>query len=82
MAENGNPGVWRKLSLGDTGQIREAFKLFDLDGNGTVSTAELGTVMRSLGQNPTDQELADIVNEVDRDGKFLLYLSSSLNGNK
>lgn len=28
---------------------REAFKLFDKDGNGTIDIEELGIVMRSLG---------------------------------
>ena len=46
-----------------------AFTLFDKDHDGTITTKELGIVMRSLGQNPTDAELMDMVNEVDQDGK-------------
>lgn len=37
------------------------------DGNGSISSKELGVAMRSLGQNPTEQELLDMVNEVDID---------------
>ena len=35
---------------------------FILDGDGTIDAKELGTVMRSLGQNPTEQEIQDMVN--------------------
>jgi calmodulin len=49
-------------------EFKEAFSLFDKDGDGTITTKELGTVMRSLGQNPTEAELADMINEVDADG--------------
>ena len=49
-------------------EFKEAFDLFDKDGDGTISTGELGTVMESLGQNQTEAELRDIVNEVDADG--------------
>lgn len=58
-------------------EFKEAFSLFDKgmlssrltpDGDGSITTKELGTVMRSLGQNPTEAELQDMVNEIDADG--------------
>lgn len=55
-------------------EFKEAFSLFDKDGDGTITTKELGTVMRSLGQNPTEAELQDMINEVDADGEYLLDL--------
>ncbi|KAF3393951.1 Calmodulin [Penicillium rolfsii] len=56
-------------------EYKEAFSLFggysackqDKDGDGQITTKELGTVMRSLGQNPSESELQDMINEVDAD---------------
>ena len=46
------------------------FALFDKDGDGTITTRELGTVMMSLGHKPSHGELEDMLNEFDSDGKF------------
>ncbi|KAL4237852.1 hypothetical protein ACF0H5_002564 [Mactra antiquata] len=48
--------------------FKASFSLFDRDGDGKVSKDELRTAMRSLGQNPTEDELNEIMNEVDKDG--------------
>nr|XP_002739903.1 PREDICTED: calmodulin-like [Saccoglossus kowalevskii] len=56
-------------------EFKEAFSLFDKDNDGTITTKELGTVMRSLGQNPTDSEVQDMVNEVDADGNGTIDFS-------
>lgn len=61
-------GFERPLSC-PPAEFKEAFSLFDKDGDGTITTKELGTVMRSLGQNPTEAELQDMINEVDADGE-------------
>lgn len=49
-------------------EFKEVFSLFDKDGDGTISTTELGTVMRTLGQNPTEQEIELMIEEVDVNG--------------
>jgi len=48
-------------------EFKEAFSEFDIDGDGTITTQELGTVMRRIGERPTDKELTDMVAEVDED---------------
>ncbi len=42
--------------------------MFDKDGDGSVTVAELGSVIRALGHDPTDGEIQDMINDVDVDG--------------
>jgi len=51
-----------------TAEFKEAFDEFDKDGSGSISTKELLGVMRSMGQNPTEDEVLELVMEVDTDG--------------
>jgi calmodulin len=57
--------------------LRQAFRIFDKDDDGTISTQELGTVLRSLGQNPTEHDLEQIIKEVDVDGKLTCHVTLS-----
>ena len=56
-----------KLSETQMNGIKDAFELFDTDGDGSISVKELGKVIRSLGQNPTDLELMTIISKADID---------------
>ena len=56
------------LSEETISQYRVIFELFDKDNNGKITTKELGTVMRNLGQNPSEEELKQMIREVDLDG--------------
>jgi calmodulin len=49
-------------------EIREAFRVFDKDGNGFISSAELRHVMTNLGEKLTDAEVDEMIHEADIDG--------------
>lgn len=60
--------VWISIFSSCWSEFKAAFDMFDTDGGGDISTKELGTVMRMLGQNPSREELDAIIEEVDEDG--------------
>ena len=68
-------------------EFKEAFSLFAKDCGGTIITKELGTVMRSIGINPTEAELEDMISEVNADAngtidfhQFLSLVASKITG--
>ena len=46
------------LSEEQIGTFQDAFCEFDTDHDGVINSKELGAVMRKIGQNPTEAELA------------------------
>lgn len=59
----------RKMRDTDTTEeLKEAFKVFDKDGNGFISASELRHVMKSLGERLTDEEVDEMIKEADLDG--------------
>ncbi|KAH6558450.1 hypothetical protein KP509_1Z063000 [Ceratopteris richardii] len=59
-------------------EFKEAFDLFDKKRDGCISSKDLGTVMRSLGQNPTEAELQDMTREADPSGKGTIDFNTFL----
>ena len=60
-------------------EFREAFQAFDKDGNGSITTKELGTVMRSLGQNLSEAEIKEMIDIVDEDRHGTIDFQEFLN---
>lgn len=46
---------------------------------GCITIEELATVIRSLGQNPSEEELHDMIREVDADGNGTIEFTEFLN---
>ncbi|KAE8667283.1 putative calcium-binding protein CML25 [Hibiscus syriacus] len=62
-----------RSSLGNFAQtqlqeIEGVFKTLDANGDGKISALELGSILRSLGQRPSDEELDEMIKEFDADG--------------
>ena len=57
--------------------LREAFNVFDKDKDGYINPRKLGQVMKSLGWNPTEAEVQDLIVAVDEDGEHHFSINVS-----
>ena len=48
-------------------ELKYAFEMFDLDGSGKISKAELGQVLKYFEANLSDQELEEMIEKADAD---------------
>jgi len=60
-------------------EIREAFKVFDGDGNGYIDRQELAIMLRFMGENISEVEIRDIIEEADVDKDGLIDYSEFYN---
>jgi len=50
-------------------EFKETFMLFDTKGDGMIPCNQVGDVLRALGQNPTQSEVARLVQDQRNDGR-------------
>ena len=50
------------------GEVIEAFRVFDREGNGFINAAEIRRVMTNLGDKLNDEEVDEMIREADLDG--------------
>ena len=64
-------------------ELREAFRMYDKEGNGYIPTSALREILRALDDKLTEDELDEMIAEIDTDGSgtvdfdgksFSLYL--------
>lgn len=49
-------------------ELKEAFRLYDKEGNGFIPTSCLKEIMRELDDKLSDEELNGMIAEIDSDG--------------
>ncbi|XP_015072211.1 probable calcium-binding protein CML25 [Solanum pennellii] len=55
-------------------ELEQVFKKFDVNGDGKICSSELGSIMASLGNHATEEELVNMIREVDSDGDGFIDL--------
>jgi len=78
-----------KLSPEQLAEYKEAFDLYDSEKSGVITTSALKETLTSLGQDPTDTEIKEMMLKVDLDGngsldfdEFLVMMAVKVTGEK
>lgn len=70
--------VKREITKEEVQEYRVAFEIFDKDGDGEITYKELGSVIKSLGGAPTEEELKEMISELDEDNSGTIDFSEFL----
>ena len=60
-------------------EYKKAFDIYDKDKDEKINLTELENIMKSIGQNPSESELQDMINEIDIDGEGFISLMEKKN---
>ena len=53
-------------------QMRDAFLLFDKDGDGVVTTEEITSILTSMGKDTEEEMVKKVIAPFDADGRYIL----------
>jgi len=49
-------------------ELKQSFKVFDINGDGFISASELKQAMTTIGEKMTEKDINDIIKQWDSDG--------------
>ncbi|KAH0686587.1 hypothetical protein R3W88_009122 [Solanum pinnatisectum] len=64
-----------KLDDDQIAELREIFRSFDRNNDGSLTQLELGSLLRSLGLKPSNDQLEDLIQKADRNSNGLIEFS-------
>lgn len=80
MAQNGHLSAETE-TLSYVLRLMEAFRAFDADNDGSITGAELGGIMGSLGYNPSEEDVRAMMQQGDSNRDGLLSIEEFLEMN-
>merc|ERR1739838_53218 len=62
--------VGRDMAGASDAELREAFKLFDIDGDGVITIDELKSLISKVGGDMSEADAAALIHAADKDGNM------------
>merc|ERR1712112_202838 len=62
-------------TMADQKELEEAFKLFDADGDGLITSVELKALVEKVGGCMSEGEAQGLIHQADRDGNAAIDMS-------
>merc|ERR1712029_837 len=62
------PKTNKNQTMADTVELQEAFKLFDMDGDGMITKDELRKLVEKVGGSMAEGEAKGLIHQADKDG--------------
>jgi len=69
-----------RLTAAELSLYEQMFSHYDKDKSGTIDSNELRGLLSELGRNVSDEDMALLMKELDRDGNGLIEFSEFLQG--